>query len=98
MGDPFNSSFINETIHNATRIITQGGKKPKEFDYSAWLVAIFCVVTVLFLRAYVKRVAAEKLEINIMDELKQHNAYKREDYDADTTNGALQKCTKDEND
>jgi hypothetical protein len=82
---------------NDTEEFTVEKKKSTPFTHWSWLWAIGCFGTLVYIRQWLRGEIFKKAEINILDEFKNRDgAYRREDYEADTKNGALQTCKKDE--
>lgn len=72
-------------------------KKATEFTHWSWLWAIGCFGTLVYIRQWARGEVYKKSEIIVLDELRNRDgAYRREEYEADTKNGALQTCQKDE--
>ena len=72
-------------------------KNPTPFSNYSWFWALGCLVVLLSIRQFVKNQAHEKLEINVVDEMrKRDGVYRKEEYEANTKNGVLQTNPQDE--
>ena len=72
-------------------------KNPTPFSNYSWFWALGCLIVLLSIRQFVKNQAHEKLEINVVDEMrKRDGVYRKEEYEADAKNGVLQTNPQDE--
>ena len=91
------NATVDEVVNATLNEALNPKRTPTPFHWSAWVVAIFCVFVVICVKLYVRNLAGKHLEIDIVKEMrKRDGVYRREDYEADTKNGALQTCKKDE--